>query len=135
MRRCPKPIIAIVDGYAIGGGHILHMVADITLASDISVFGQTGPRMGSFDAGYGSTHMARLIGQKRAREVWFLCRFYDAREAFEMGLINAYFPREELEGRAAQWVRRIIMNSPTGEYCIFILHRVPFFDLISSCQL
>ncbi|KAL3941232.1 MAG: hypothetical protein SGBAC_004378 [Bacillariaceae sp.] len=114
MRRCSKPIIAIVDGYAIGGGHILHMIADITLASDISVFGQTGPRMGSFDAGYGSTHMARLIGQKRAREVWFLCKFYDAKEAFEMGLINAYFPREELEGRTAQWIRRIAMNSPTA---------------------
>lgn len=117
MRRCPKPIIAVVDGYAIGGGHILHMVADITLASDSSVFGQTGPRMGSFDAGYGSTHMARLIGQKRAREVWFLCKFYDAREAFQMGLINAYFPRDELEGHVAQWVRRIIMNSPTAIAC------------------
>ena len=117
MRRCPKPIIAVVEGYAIGGGHILHMVADLTLASDQAVFGQTGPRMGSFDAGYGSTHMARLIGQKRAREFWFLCRFYDAKEAYEMGLINAYFPSEELEGRVAQWVRRIIMNSPTAIAC------------------
>lgn len=117
MRRCPKPIIAVVDGYAIGGGHILHMVADITIASDRSVFGQTGPRMGSFDAGYGSTHMARLIGQKRAREVWFLCKYYDAKEARDMGLINAYYPVPELEGRVAQWVRRIIMNSPTAIAC------------------
>jgi naphthoate synthase len=117
MRRCPKPIIAVVDGYAIGGGHILHMVADITLASDLSVFGQTGPRMGSFDAGYGSTHMARLIGQKRAREFWFLCRYYNAEEAFHMGLVNAYYPREELDGHVAQWVRRIIMNSPTAIAC------------------
>ena len=117
MRRCPKPIIAVVDGYAVGGGHILHMVADLTLASDASVFGQTGPRMGSVDAGYGSTHMARLVGQKRAREIWFLCKYYSAREAYQMGLINAHFPLEELEGRVAQWVRRIIMNSPTALAC------------------
>lgn len=117
MRRCPKPIIAVVDGYAIGGGHILHMVADLTLASDNAVFGQTGPRMGSVDAGYGSTHMARLVGQKRAREIWFLCRYYSASEAYQMGLINAHFPAQELEGRVAQWVRRIIMNSPTALAC------------------
>lgn len=117
MRRCPKPIIAVVQGYAIGGGHILHMVADLTLASDDAVFGQTGPRMGSFDAGYGSTHMARLIGQKRAREMWFLCRFYSASEAREMGLINECCASRELEGKTAQWVRRIIMNSPTAVAC------------------
>jgi naphthoate synthase len=117
MRRCPKPIIAVVQGYAIGGGHILHMVADLTLAADNAVFGQTGPRMGSVDAGYGSTHMARLVGQKRAREMWFLCRFYSAKEAYDMGLINAQFPVDELEGRVAQWVRRIIMNSPTAIAC------------------
>jgi naphthoate synthase len=118
MRRCPKPILAVVDGYAIGGGHILHMVADITLASDRSVFGQTGPRIGSFDAGYGSIRMARLIGQKRAREMWFLCKYYNAKEAYQMGLINAYYPVDQLEGRVAQWVRRIIMNSPTAIACI-----------------
>ena len=117
MRRCPKPIIAVVEGYAIGGGHILHMVADLTLAGENAIFGQTGPRMGSVDAGYGSTHMARLVGQKRAREIWFLCRFYSAKEAYEMGLINAYFPASDLEGRVAQWVRRIIMNSPTAIAC------------------
>lgn len=117
MRRCPKPILAVVDGYAIGGGHILHMVADLTLASTRSVFGQTGPRMGSFDAGYGSTHAARLMGQKRARELWFLSKFYDAEDAVRMGLINACYPVEELEGRAAQWVRRMVMNSPTALAC------------------
>jgi naphthoate synthase len=117
MRRCPKPIVAVVDGYAIGGGHILHMVADLTIASEVAIFGQTGPRMGSFDAGYGSTHMARLIGQKRAREMWFLCKYYSAEEALQMGLINAYYPRAELEGRVAQWVRRMIMNSPTAIAC------------------
>ena len=117
MRRCPKPIIAVVDGYAIGGGHILHMVADMTLASDRSVFGQTGPRMGSFDAGYGSTHMSRLMNPKRAKEFWFLCKYYSAEDAYRMGLINAYYPIQELEGRVAQWVRRIIMNSPTAIAC------------------
>eukprot|EP00934_Nitzschia_sp_Nitz4_P002053 Nitzschia sp. Nitz4//scaffold93_size78505//13567//14562//NITZ4_005412-RA/size78505-processed-gene-0.82-mRNA-1//1//CDS//3329560264//2053//frame0 len=117
MRRCPKPIVAVVDGYAIGGGHVLHMVADLTLASDRSVFGQTGPRMGSFDAGYGSTHAARIMGQKRARELWFLARFYDAQEAYTMGLVNAVYPVAELEGRVAQWVRRLNMNSPTAIAC------------------
>lgn len=117
MRRCPKPIIAVVRGYAIGGGHILHMLADLTLASEDAVFGQTGPRMGSFDAGYGSTHMARLIGQKRAREMWFLCRFYSAQEARDMGLINEWYPSDQLDAKTAQWVRRIIMNSPTAIAC------------------
>lgn len=117
MRRCPKPIVAVVRGYAVGGGHILHMMADITLAADDAIFGQTGPRMGSFDAGYGSTHMARLIGQKRAREMWFLCRYYTASEAYAMGLINAWYPAVDLESNVAQWVRRIIMNSPTAIAC------------------
>lgn len=117
MRRCPKPILAVVRGYAIGGGHILHMVADLTLAGDDAVFGQSGPRMGSFDAGYGSTHMARLVGQKKAREMWFLARYYNAQEALSMGLVNAVFPPNELEGRTAQWVRRMMMNSPTALAC------------------
>lgn len=114
MRRCPKPIVAVVRGYAIGGGHIIHMLADLTLAGEDAVFGQTGPRMGSVDAGYGSTHMARLVGQKRAREMWFLCKFYGAREAKEMGLINDHFPNDRLEGEVGRWVRRIVMNSPTA---------------------
>lgn len=117
MRRCPKPIMAVVYGYAVGGGHILHMVSDITLASDDAVFGQTGPRMGSFDAGYGSTHMARLIGQKKAREMWFLSRFYSAEEAFQMGLVNAVYKRDKLDGEALRWCRRMMMNSPTAIAC------------------
>ena len=114
MRRCPKPIIATVRGYAVGGGHILHMVADLTLCSENAVLGQTGSRMGSFDAGYGCTTAAALMGQKRARELWFLCRYYSAQEAQSMGLVNAVFPDQELEGATAQWVRRIIYNSPTA---------------------
>lgn len=117
MRRCPKPIIAVVRGYAIGGGHILHMMCDLTIAGDDAVFGQTGPRMGSFDAGYGSVHMARLVGQKKAREMWFTCNFYNADDAVKMGLINAAYPKEELEGEVARWVRRISYNSPTAIAC------------------
>ena len=117
MRRCPKPIVALVRGYAIGGGHILHMCADLTLAGEDAIFGQTGPRMGSFDAGYGSVHMARLIGQKKAREMWFTCRFYDAQEALQMGLINAVYPNDQLEGQLGRWVRRMGSNSPTALAC------------------
>jgi naphthoate synthase len=118
MRRCPKPIICIVRGYAIGGGHILHMCSDLTLAStETAIFGQTGPRMGSFDAGYGCSIAADLIGQKRARELWFLCRYYTATEASSIGLINACYPDIELDGRTAQWVRRMIHNSPTAIAC------------------
>lgn len=118
MRRCPKPIMAVVRGYAVGGGHILHMMCDLTLAStETAVFGQTGPRMGSFDAGYGSVHAADIMGQKRARELWFLCRYYNAAEAQAMGLINAHYPDSELDGRVAQWTRRMVMNSPTALAC------------------
>lgn len=115
MRRCPKPLLAVVNGYAIGGGHILHMMCDLTLAAtETAIFGQTGPRMGSVDAGYGSVHAAHLMGQKRARELWFLCRYYNAAEAKEMGLINEHYPLAQLDGRVAQWVRRMVMNSPTA---------------------
>ncbi|KAL7580319.1 hypothetical protein ACA910_004354 [Epithemia clementina (nom. ined.)] len=117
MRRCPKPIVAIVRGYAIGGGHILHMMADLTLASDNAVFGQTGPRMGSFDAGYGSTAAVHLMGMKRAKELWFLCRYYSAHQALQMGLINAVFPDHELEQGVAQWTRRMAGHSPTALAC------------------
>jgi naphthoate synthase len=118
MRRCAKPIVAVVRGYAMGGGHILHMLCDLTLAStETAVFGQTGPRMGSFDAGYGCIQAADLMGQKRARELWFLCRYYSAKEAAEMGMINAHYPDVELDGRVAQWVRRMVMNSPTAIAC------------------
>eukprot|EP00903_Cladosiphon_okamuranus_P005866 g5803.t1 len=118
MRRCPKPIIAMVAGYAMGGGHILHMVADLTIAADNAVFGQTGPRVGSFDAGYGSTHMARIVGQKKAREIWFLCRYYSAKEALEMGLVNTVVPLDELEQETMKWCRRIVQNSPTAISCL-----------------
>jgi len=114
MRRCPKPIIAVVRGYAIGGGHILHMCCDLTLAGEDAVFGQVGPRMGSVDAGYGSVHLARMVGQKKAREIWFLCRYYSAEEALQMGLINAVFPIDKLEGEVGRWVRRMGMLSPTA---------------------
>lgn len=117
MRRCPKPIMAVVRGYCVGGGHILHMVSDLTLCSDNAVFGQTGPRMGSFDAGYGSVHAADLMGQKRARELWFLARFYSGQQAVEWGLANACFADAELDGRVGQWVRRMVMNSPTAIAC------------------
>eukprot|EP00588_Corethron_pennatum_P006857 CAMPEP_0194284482 /NCGR_PEP_ID=MMETSP0169-20130528/27702_1 /TAXON_ID=218684 /ORGANISM="Corethron pennatum, Strain L29A3" /LENGTH=322 /DNA_ID=CAMNT_0039030309 /DNA_START=24 /DNA_END=992 /DNA_ORIENTATION=+ len=117
MRRCPKPVVAVVRGYAVGGGHILHMVSDMTIASTEAVFGQTGPRMGSFDGGYGCTTMARLVGQKRAREMWFLSRFYSAKEALEMGLVNAVCPPKELDGTVGRWVRRMVANSPTAIAC------------------
>lgn len=117
MRRCPKPVVAMVAGYAIGGGHILHMLCDLTISADNAVFGQTGPRVGSFDAGYGSSHMARLVGQKKAREIWFLCRFYSAQEALEMGLVNTVVPLASLEGETLKWCRRIMENSPTAIAC------------------
>lgn len=103
IRRCPKPVVAMVAGYAVGGGHILHMVCDITIAAENAVFGQTGPKVGSFDAGYGSTQMARLVGQKKAREMWFLARMYDAKQALEMGLVNVVVPLENLEEETVAW--------------------------------
>ena len=114
MRRLPKPIIAMVAGYAVGGGNILQMVCDITIAAQNAVFGQAGPKVGSFDAGYGSTHMARLVGQKKAREIWFLCRLYGAKEALEMGLVNRVVPLGALEKETVQWAREMLKNSPTA---------------------
>lgn len=114
IRRLPKPVVAQVAGYAVGGGHILHMVCDLTIAADNAVFGQTGPKVGSFDAGYGSTHMVRLIGQKRAREMWFLARLYDAQQALTMGLVNAVVPLDRLESETLQWCREMMRNSPTA---------------------
>jgi len=118
MRTCPKPIIAMVAGYAIGGGHILHLMADLTIAADNAIFGQTGPRVGSFDAGYGSAYLARIVGQKKAREIWFLCRQYNARQALEMGLVNAVVPLARLEEETVQWCREILANSPIALRCI-----------------
>lgn len=118
MRTCPKPIIAMVAGYAIGGGHVLHLLADLTIAADNAVFGQTGPRVGSFDGGYGASYMARVVGQKKAREIWFLCRRYDARQALEMGLVNTVVPLERLEEETVQWCREILANSPMAIRCL-----------------
>lgn len=114
IRSMPKPVIAMVAGYAIGGGHVLHMMCDLTIAADNARFGQTGPKVGSFDGGYGASYMARLIGQKRAREVWFLCRQYDAEQALQWGLINAVVPIEQLEAETLQWSREILQHSPTA---------------------
>lgn len=114
IRRLPKPVLAAVAGYAVGGGHVLHMMCDITVAADNAVFGQTGPKVGSFDAGYGSTQMVRLVGQKRAREMWFLARLYDARTALAWGLVNAVVPLAELETEAVAWCREMLRNSPTA---------------------
>ncbi|EKX49304.1 hypothetical protein GUITHDRAFT_85732 [Guillardia theta CCMP2712] len=118
MRRCPKPVIAMIAGYAVGGGHILHMVCDLSLAADNALFGQTGPKVGSFDAGYGSSHMARIVGQKKAREIWFLCRLYNAKEALEMKLVNSVVPLAELERETLRWCRRILALSPTALACL-----------------
>uniref|UniRef100_A0A804NFQ6 1,4-dihydroxy-2-naphthoyl-CoA synthase, peroxisomal n=1 Tax=Zea mays TaxID=4577 RepID=A0A804NFQ6_MAIZE len=112
IRRLPKPVIAMVAGYAVGGGHVLHMVCDITIAAENAIFGQTGPKVGSFDAGYGSSIMSRLVGPKRAREMWFLSRFYTADEADKMGLVNTVVPLAELEQETVKWCRQILRNSP-----------------------
>jgi len=118
IRTCPKPVIAMVAGYAIGGGHVLHLMCDLTIAADNAVFGQTGPRVGSFDGGYGASYMARIVGQKKAREIWFLCRQYDARQALEMSLVNAVVPLAQLESETIKWCREILANSPTAIRCL-----------------
>jgi naphthoate synthase len=112
IRRVPKPVVAMVAGYAIGGGHVLHVVCDLTIAADNARFGQTGPRVGSFDGGYGSGLLARSVGQKKAREIWFLCRQYDAQEAFDMGLVNTVVPLEALEEETVAWCRQMLEHSP-----------------------
>ncbi|MDR2495689.1 MAG: 1,4-dihydroxy-2-naphthoyl-CoA synthase [Tannerellaceae bacterium] len=112
IRSLPKPVIAMVNGYAIGGGHVLHVVCDISIASDNAVFGQTGPRVGSFDAGFGASYLARIVGQKKAREIWFLCRQYSAQEALEMGLVNKVVPLERLEDETIAWAEAMMMHSP-----------------------
>ncbi len=111
IRRMPKPVIAAVNGWAVGGGHVLHVVCDLTIASDNARFMQTGPKVGSFDAGYGTAHLARIVGQKKAREIWFLCRPYSAEEAREMGLVNTVVPLDKLEHEYVQWSREILQNS------------------------
>jgi naphthoate synthase len=118
IRTCPKPVIAMVAGYAIGGGHVLHMLCDLTIAADNAVFGQTGPKVGSFDGGWGASYMARLVGQKKAREIWFLCRQYSAQEALDMGLVNTVVPYAELEEETIKWSREILQNSPMAIRCL-----------------
>jgi len=118
IRTLPKPVVAMVAGYAIGGGHVLHMVCDLTIAAENARFGQTGPRVGSFDGGYGASYMARIVGQKKAREIWFLCRQYDAHQALEMGLVNCVVPYEQLEEETVRWCREMLANSPIALRCL-----------------
>ncbi len=112
IRSLPKPVIAVVNGFAVGGGHVLHVVCDLTIASENARFGQTGPRVGSFDAGFGASYLARVVGQKKAREIWFLCRQYSAQEALEMGLVNKVVPPERLEDEMVDWAETMMCHSP-----------------------
>jgi naphthoate synthase len=118
IRALPKPVIAMVAGYAIGGGHVLHVVCDLTIAADNARFGQTGPKVGSFDGGFGSSYLARIVGQKKAREIWFLCRQYDAEQALQMGLVNTVVPLERLEEETVAWCREILTMSPLALRCL-----------------
>ncbi len=112
IRRIPKPVIAMVAGWAIGGGHVLHVVCDLTIAAENARFGQTGPKVGSFDGGFGASYLARIVGQKKAREIWFLCDQYNAQEALEMGLVNKVVPLEKLEETTVEWCGKILEKSP-----------------------
>ncbi len=112
IRSMPKPVIALVAGYAIGGGHVLHVIADLTIAADNAIFGQTGPKVGSFDGGFGSSYLARIVGQKKAREIWYLCHQYNAQEALDMGLVNKVVPVEGLEEEGIAWAQEILEKSP-----------------------
>ncbi|MCM2277782.1 MAG: 1,4-dihydroxy-2-naphthoyl-CoA synthase [Oligoflexia bacterium] len=118
IRQIPKPVIAAVAGYAIGGGHVLHIVCDLTIAADNARFGQTGPKVGSFDGGLGASYLARIVGQKKAREIWYLCRQYDAEQALEMGLVNKVVPYEELELETMKWAREMLQHSPLALRCL-----------------
>ena len=112
IRVMPKPVVALVNGFAIGGGHVLHVICDLSISADSAVFGQTGPIVGSFDAGFGSSYLARIVGQKKAREIWFLCRQYGAAEALDMGLVNAVVPLADLEREGVEWAQQILRHSP-----------------------
>ncbi len=114
IRIVPKPVIAMVNGYAIGGGHILHLICDLSIAAETAKFGQTGPKVGSFDAGYGAGYLAAIVGQKKAREIWYLCEQYTAQEALDMGLVNKVVPFDDLEEECVRWAKRILMMSPTA---------------------
>ncbi len=114
IREVPKPVIATVDGWCVGGGHVLHLLCDLTIASDRAQFGQTGPRVGSFDAGFGTVLLARIVGEKKAREIWYLCEFYSAQEALQMGLVNKVVPQAQLAAETDEWCRKILSRSPTA---------------------
>jgi len=118
IRSLPKPVVAMVAGYAVGGGHVLHIVCDLTIAADNAKFGQVGPKVGSFDGGLGSSYLARIVGQKKAREIWFLCRMYDAAQALEMGLINHVVPLQNLEIETLKWCREMLQHSPLALRCL-----------------
>jgi naphthoate synthase len=118
IRSLPKPVIALVAGWAVGGGHVLHLICDLTIAAENARFGQTGPRVGSFDAGFGASYLARVVGQKKAREIWYLCESYGAQEALDMGLVNKVVPIEELETAGIEWARRILRHSPIAIRCL-----------------
>ncbi|MGR3274266.1 1,4-dihydroxy-2-naphthoyl-CoA synthase [Acaryochloris sp. 'Moss Beach'] len=118
IRSIPKVVIALVAGYAIGGGHVLHLICDLSIAADNAVFGQTGPKVGSFDGGFGASYLARVVGQKKAREIWFLCRQYDAQAALSMGLVNTVVPVAELEAEGIQWAQEILQKSPLAIRCL-----------------
>ena len=118
IRSLPKVVIALVAGYAIGGGHVLHLVCDLTIAADNAIFGQTGPKVGSFDGGFGASYLARIVGQKKAREIWFLCRQYSAQEALNMGLVNTVVPVDQLEAEGINWGNEILDKSPTAIRCL-----------------
>ncbi|WP_299415636.1 1,4-dihydroxy-2-naphthoyl-CoA synthase [Acaryochloris sp. IP29b_bin.148] len=118
IRSIPKVVIALVAGYAIGGGHVLHLICDLTIAADNAVFGQTGPKVGSFDGGFGASYLARVVGQKKAREIWFLCRQYDAQAALSMGLVNTVIPIAELEAEGIRWAQEILQKSPLAIRCL-----------------
>lgn len=118
IRQLPKPVVAMVAGYAVGGGHVLHVVCDLTIAADNARFGQTGPKVGSFDGGLGSSYLARIVGQKKAREIWYLCRQYDAKQALEMGLVNTVVPLQDLETETLKWCREMLQHSPMSLRCL-----------------
>ena len=118
IRSLPKPVVAMVAGYAIGGGHVLHLICDLTIAADNAVFGQTGPKVGSFDGGFGAGYLARVVGQKKAREIWYLCRQYDARQALTMGLVNEVVALAELEATTVEWCRSMLEHSPMALRCL-----------------
>ena len=118
IRTCPKPIVAMVAGYAIGGGHILHAICDLTIAADNAIFGQAGPKVGSFDGGLGASYLSRIVGQKKAREIWYLCRQYTAQEALDMGLVNHVVPLEDLEATTVEWCQKMLDHSPLALRCL-----------------